>query len=176
LIDFLDSNPYSPIEAALPDRAAMPQRSLKKMGRSYTEYRGHGFWSRDVQLELWLRLLALNLPDALVPGWQKDLQHEWFFWSSGRCNGFVSAQLDTLSDDPEKVVTVLRTSRKTLDLISACGECIPSTFLNLLGASGRFEQAFSTRLIVDVGEQFIALLENKDSELCEGGKASPATS
>ena len=146
------------------------------MGRSYTEFRGQGFWSRDVQLELWLRLLALNLPDALVPGWQKDLQHEWFFWSSGRCNGFVSAQLDTLSDDPEKVVTVLRSARKTLDLIRACGECIPSSFLNLLGISGSFEQEFPTRLIIETGEQFMAILENKDSEHGEGGKASPVTS
>jgi hypothetical protein len=134
------------------------------MGRSYTEYRGQGFWSLDVQLVLWLRLLALNLPDALVPGWQKDLQHEWFFWSSGRCNGFVSAQLDTLSDDPEKVATVLRSARKALQLIHACGESIPSSFLNLLGISLHFEQDFPTLLIVEVGEQFVAILEKTNSE------------
>lgn len=140
------------------------------MGRSYTEYRGRGFWSRDSQLELWLRLLAMNLPGALVPGWQKDLQHEWFFWSSGQCNGFVSAQLDTLGDDPEKVQVVLKLVREMLLRLKACDEYLPPTFLNLLGISGRFEHEYPTRLIIDVGEQFKSLLENTDSDQDADGK------
>ena len=110
------------------------------MASSFTEFRGSGFWSRDPILELWLRFLALHLDSNadVLDHWLHSFRDELLFASSGRCNGWVSAQLDRFLTDDTRVEAVIAASNRAIKCIRAIGSTVPKSFLTALG-TGHYE-------------------------------------
>ena len=131
------------------------------MGSSYTSFKDHGFWSRDGLLELWLKLLAHNLPkDSPGSEWLKLLREEWLLQSSGIFNGFVSAQLNELLDEDEKVMVVISAADHVIRTVSACGPTLSVQVLEMLGIEDSYDD-FPIAFLEEIHEAFTKLLRGE---------------
>lgn len=131
------------------------------MGNSYTSFKDHGFWSRDGLLELWLKLLANNLPtDIHENEWLKPVREEWLLQSSGLFNGFVSAQLDVFLDQDEKVRTIISVADRAIDAVRAGGTALSSQALEKLGIEDSFDD-LPTGFLEEIHEAFTKLLRGE---------------
>ncbi|BDS07412.1 hypothetical protein NT6N_24520 [Oceaniferula spumae] len=129
------------------------------MGNSYVTFQNLSFRSRDTLLELWLRLLALNLPDDQYKPktWIHELRNEWLFQASGLWNGVISPQLDKFCTTQERIEVVLATSNRLMVRLKACGDVVGSRELGLLGL-GSFEVDYPVHYFEQMHERFEALL------------------
>ena len=132
------------------------------MGNSYVSFQDRNFRSRDTLLELWLRLLALNLPDEQYKkeSWIHDLRDEWLYQASGMWNGVISPQLDEFCTTQERIDVVLASSDRTIERLKECGETIGARELGLLGL-GRFDTDYPIYYFEQMHERFQALLTGK---------------
>src|SRR5438105_4492862 len=111
------------------------------MGKSFTEFRGRGFWARDKPLELWLRLVTLHLryrvwvEDAAF----RDLRETWLTATSG-CQGCVGdcANLDRVLFNNDLVKVAVEASEEALGAIQQLGPKLDHKYLNALGLPGTF--------------------------------------
>lgn len=129
------------------------------MGNSYVSFRDRSFRSRDTLLELWFRLLALNLPQDQYTreSWIHDLRNEWLFQASGMWNGVISPQLDDYCTTPERIEVVLGASDRLMGRLRECGESVGGHELGLIGL-GRFDADFPIGHFEQMHERFHALL------------------
>ncbi len=132
------------------------------MGKSFTEFRGKGFWSKDPLLEAWLRVVSLNLgKDADVPGWQHDLRDKWLLVSDGGMVGCIAPCLDEFITDEERVGVILRSSLGAIQNLRAFGEYVPATFLNALGFSWKHTSDLPIQWFDRIAERFSMLLRGE---------------
>jgi hypothetical protein len=123
-----------------------------------------GFWMRDELLELWLRLLALHLPDPTDAGEHKatpGIRDRWLLASRGYFTGCVPHGMgDACATDAgrsvvrsaiESLLTALRQAETPLD----------ADTLNLLGIDGRFIAPVERTRIHDIAQAFLDLLDGK---------------
>lgn len=135
------------------------------MGSSFTEYRGTGFWSRDISIEMWLYLLAeeaRRLDDS--PEWLRAAAHNWHIQATVGMGGCVSAGLDEHASTPERVALVVQLAEGALARLRARGDVLSSAWLNSLGVGGpgvTFTRDWPTELFTRVGETFIRLLRGE---------------
>jgi hypothetical protein len=109
------------------------------MGRSFTEFRDKGFWSRDFLLEARLRILSLHLDDEVhQPGWQHDLRDKWLLVSAGYFGGCICPYLDDFLTDEQRVGVVLGAAKRCIEKLHAFGDHVPAAFLNSLGLRDPF--------------------------------------
>lgn len=129
------------------------------MGNSCVSFRDRSFRSRDTLLELWLRLLALNLPQEQYKreSWIHDLRNEWLFQASGMWNGVISPQLDEYCTTQERIEVVLGASDRLMERLRECGDSIGRRELGLLGL-GRFDADCPIEFFEQMHECFRALL------------------
>jgi len=78
------------------------------MSSSFVEYRGHGFWSRDLFLEPVLALLAERIGDSANQDWLKDLRDHWRNQSSGDFRGWIHPNLDEFITSEDRREAILR--------------------------------------------------------------------
>ncbi len=131
------------------------------MGSSYTSFKDHGFWSRDGLLELWLKLLAHNLPkDSPGSEWLKLLREEWLLQSSGIFNGFVSAQINELLDEDQKVRVVISAADHVIRTVRACGPTLSVQALEKLGIEDSYDD-FPIAFLEEIHEAFSKLLRGE---------------
>ncbi len=131
------------------------------MGSSYTSFKDHGFWSHDGLLELWLKLLAHNLPkDSPGSEWLKLLREEWLLQSSGIFNGFVSAQMNELLDKDEKVRVVISVADQVIGTVRACGPTLSVQALEKLGIEDSYDD-FLIAFLEEIHEAFTKLLRGE---------------
>ena len=77
------------------------------MGSSFVEYRGKGFWSRDLYLEHFLACLA-DVAEASSPeDWLRDAATNWREQSSAGLIGWIHPQFDEYAADEDRRLTVL---------------------------------------------------------------------
>ena len=134
------------------------------MGKSFTEFRGRGFWARDTPLELWLRLVTLHLryrvwvEDAAF----RDLRETWLIATSG-CQGCVgeSANLNRVLFNDDLVKIAVEASEETLKTIERLGPKLDHKYLNALGLPGTFMADLDAWKVVQVGEYFVRLLRGE---------------
>jgi len=132
------------------------------MGSSYTSFKDHGFWSRDGLLELWLKLLAHNLPkDSAGSEWLKLLREEWLLQSSGIFNGFVSAQMNELLDKDEKVRVVISVADQVIGTVRAWGPTLSVQALEKLGIEDICDGDFPIAFLEEIHETFSKLLRGE---------------
>lgn len=133
-----------------------------EMGNSYVSFQNRRFRSRDSLLEVWFRLLALNLPSQQynTDSWIHDLRDEWLFQASGLWNGVVSPQLDKYCTSQERIDVVICASDFLMEQLDKCGDTIGRNELGLLGV-GSFDDDFSVRRLREFHGQFRALLTDE---------------
>ena len=132
-----------------------------------------GFWMNDGMLELWLRLLALHLPEPNDYGEHAatlDIRNRWLLASRGYFGGCVPHDMEFACSTPEGRDVV----RKAIDSL-LCELCrvdspLDAATINLLGIEGgQFCSSIERSCLKDVAYAFIDLLDGKIK-----GKASPA--
>lgn len=136
-----------------------------RMGSSFTEYRGNGFWTLDGKIELWLYLLeqeARKIDNA--PEWLRAAAEDWHIQATAGMGGCVSAGLDEYALTPERVEVILQLAERALAGLRARGDVLPLTWLNSLGLGGPgsyFTGDVPTEAFTPVGETFIRLLRGE---------------
>lgn len=131
------------------------------MGSSYTSFKDHGFWSRDGLLELWLKLLANNLPGGIGANeWLRPVREDWLLQSSGIFNGFVSAHLNELLDQDEKVKTIISVADRVIDTARAGGTTLSKQALEKLGIGDCCDD-LPTAFLEEIHEAFTKLLRGE---------------
>ncbi|MCB8977534.1 MAG: hypothetical protein H6657_08950 [Ardenticatenaceae bacterium] len=86
------------------------------MGSSFTQFRDHGFWSRDHFLEGWLDVLAAECMKHMpaLPWLEAACKH-WELQATGIFNGCVHAKLDEFLTDEERVSFIISISERVKD-------------------------------------------------------------
>lgn len=129
------------------------------MGTTFVTADGdHGYWMRDGTLELWLRLLALHLPEqplsAGVDEPVKKMRNQWLLASSGGFTGCVPVALDeACSTEVGRSAVNAALASLLARLRAAPPELDPRT-LDLLGLDGPFASPVATRRLIEVAQAF----------------------
>jgi hypothetical protein len=134
------------------------------MGKSFVEFRGHGFHARDTPLELWLRLVTLQLRYrvAIEDAAFRDLRETWLIATSG-CQGCVGecAGFDRVLSNDDLVKVAIEASEEVLKAVKELGPKLDHKYLNTLGLPGHFMADLDTWKVVQVGEHFVRLLRGE---------------
>ena len=112
------------------------------MGTSFVEYRGFGFWTRDIFLESWLRSMLNEM--AKVPAqeeWQRALASHWQTQTAVN-GGCVDLGLDRFLVDDVKRDLVLSTAKGALKESRPLGQRTGELFIDLL--SGKLKTTVSS--------------------------------
>jgi len=120
-----------------------------------------GFWMQDWCLELWLRLLALHLPEPTDSGEHAAttmIRDQWLSSSKGCCIGGV---LEDAGATPEgRDVVRIAVNSLLVDLNRQSAPLDPAT-LNLLGMEGSWGEPVDRQPLREVGQAFLDLLDGK---------------
>jgi hypothetical protein len=135
------------------------------VGSSFTSYRGHGFWSNDATIGLWLKLVAqevqrLNNP----PEWLRVAAEEWDLQATMEITGCVSAQLNKYASTPESAAVVLELSELALAGLRRRTDNLSKGWLNSLdlgGPDSMFMEDLPVEIFTPIGEAFIRLLRGE---------------
>jgi len=153
------------------------------MGRSFVTADGeHGFWMSDGALELWLRLLALHVPEPnrddseIVQRTTHSIRDGWLLNSRGYFNGFVSAGLvDAVAttEGTDVVRSAIASLRKALLQLPPK---LNKDVLNLLGFEYlTFLEDVETRRLVDIADAFLELLDGKITDTASSTARMPGS-
>lgn len=143
------------------------------MGSSFTEFRGRGFWTHDLRLEVWIHQVC-SVIDRMteegehVPSWLIVLREDWERFPGGPFNGWISPGLDGHLTTDEQVETMLGVSERALVSYREQGETIPNEYFknppigdNWSDVPAVRDQEVPTRPYERVGEVFVALLKGE---------------
>jgi hypothetical protein len=139
------------------------------MGSSFVSIDGeHGFWMRDGILELWLRLLALHIPeptDTDTPATHaavKSIRDRWLLASKGYFNGCVPTALDEAFSTAEGKAAVIAAIDSLMSALGGAQKAIDKDALNLLGfEGGEFTRDIPSCGLIEVGKAFRDLYAGK---------------
>jgi hypothetical protein len=123
-----------------------------------------GFWMRDGMLELWLRLLALHLPEPTDAGEHQATQavrNQWLLASRGYFNGCIPHGLDETCATIEGKAVVRLAIESLLAGLQRTTTPLDADTLNLLGIEGQFTQPIERKWLQEVGCAFLDLLDGK---------------
>ena len=123
-----------------------------------------GFWMSDSMLELWLRLLALHLPEPTDGGENSatsGIRNQWLLASRGYFSGSVPHGMAEacLTEEGEAVVRAAIAS--ALKALHGAETPLEAATLNLLGIEGQFSRPIERSWLIDIGHAFVDLLDGK---------------
>jgi hypothetical protein len=126
-----------------------------------------GFWMRDGMLELWLRLLALHLPEPTDSGEHQatlKIRKQWLLASRGYFNGCVPHGMEDACATPEGKAVVRMALDSLLAALQQAKTPLDADTLNLLGIEeGQFTAPIERKWLEDVGHAFLDLLDGNIS-------------
>ena len=135
-----------------------------------------GFWMRDSILELWLRLLALNIeesPDENYFG--REIRNQWLLASKGHFVGHVPHDLHAFANN-EIGQPIIRTAIDSLLLkLNNAPGTLDGPTLDLLGIDGRFNGAIQTSRLIEIGDAFKKLLDGQILDTVHSTKFMPGS-
>ncbi|HEX5447281.1 MAG TPA: hypothetical protein VFW87_25925 [Pirellulales bacterium] len=145
------------------------------MGTTFVTADGeHGFWMRDGVLELWLRLLALHIPDQVSQpgGFDSETVHRvsrqildhWMLASKGGWIGCVPVNLEDAVSTPEGKAVVTTAIQSLRDALNRHPGLINKDALNLLGFKRShlvFVEDVEARGLLDVADAFCDVIDGK---------------
>jgi hypothetical protein len=142
------------------------------MGTTFVRIGGRGLWMHDSFLELWLRLLALHVEDPVEPGsLATKIRDRWLLASRGYFGGCVPDNLEEAVSTPEGEALVRAAIRSLLEALEAAPSELSKDVFNIMGfTDGTFGADIPTRRLIDVGHEFLALL---DGEVTTGPDDAP---
>ncbi|MFN3160969.1 MAG: hypothetical protein ACE37I_16755 [Rubinisphaera brasiliensis] len=121
-----------------------------------------GFWMRDSILELWLRLLALHIPEPTSDlEMVYKIRNSWLLASRGCFQGCVPHDLSQATATPVGLQVVKEAISSLMDALADAPALLNGPTLNLLGIDGAFHGEFETARLIEVGRAFEDLLAGK---------------
>jgi hypothetical protein len=145
---------------------------LKTMGTTFvtlsreTSANEPGFWMLDGMLELWLRLLALHLPEPTDSGEHQatlKIRNQWLLASRGYFGGCVPHRMEDACATQEGRVVVRTAIDSLLAALQHTKPALDPDTLNLLGIEGQFTTPIERKWLQDIGHAFLDLLDAKIS-------------
>jgi hypothetical protein len=135
-----------------------------------------GFWMQDSVLELWLRLLALHLPEDPEPGpLAHRLRDQWLLASRGYFNGWVPHCLDEFASSEQGIRLIRQTIQSLMTRLNEASDSLDHDTLNLLGIEGLFTAEIATAKLEEVGKAFIDLLDGRITSTVESTAFMPGS-
>jgi hypothetical protein len=146
------------------------------MGTTFVQIDDRGFWMRDNVLQLWLRLLALNIPEP-KPDDSEALQirNQWLLASTGYFTGCVPDGLPEAVATPTGKQTVIRAVDALMAALSEAPPTLDKGFLNLLGFEDACNEGFEVWRLVQVGTAFRDLIDGKITSTAESTEFMPGS-
>jgi len=123
-----------------------------------------GFWMHDSMLELWLRLLALHLPEPTDQGEHsatRAVRDQWLLASRGYFMGCVPHGMEDTCLTSEGQAVVRFAIASLLGALQRSQVPLEPATLNLLGFEGEFSRPIERRWLLDVGHAFLDLLDGR---------------
>lgn len=123
-----------------------------------------GFWIRDGMLELWLRLLALHLPEPTNKGEFGAtivIRNQWLLASRGYFNGCVPDGLAEACATSEGRSVVCMAIDSLLTALQCESTSLDPSTLNLLGMEGSWSKNIERKWLIEIGHAFLDLLDSK---------------
>ena len=123
-----------------------------------------GFWMRDSMLELWLRLLALHLPEPTVDGKfhaTTVIRNQWLLASRGYFGGCVPHGMSEACATPEGRTVVRMAINSLLIELQRGPKALDASTLDLLGIEGIQCASIDRRWMTEIAHAFIDLLDGK---------------
>lgn len=122
-----------------------------------------GFWMRDSVLELWLRLLALHVPepDRDNRKLSYEIRNHWLLASQIHFNGCVPHMLEDDASTEEGRVIIRAAIHSLLPRLQKAPPILNEKILDLPGFEESWNFEFETFRLIEVGEAFLALLDGK---------------
>lgn len=118
----------------------------------------------DGVLDLWLRLLALHLPEPTLDGQfaaTTRIRDQWLLASKGYFGGCVPHGLEDACSTEAGRAVVRHAIDSLLSALAGVKAPLHAETLNLLGIDWRFKADVSASSLVDVGHAFLDLLDGK---------------
>ena len=126
-----------------------------------------GFWMSDGMLELWLRLLALHLPEPTDSGENQatlNIRNNWLLASRGYFIGCVPHSMEDACATPAGKAVVRQAIDSLLTALQHSKVPLDADTLNLLGIErGEFTKPIERKWLQEVGQAFLDLLDGKIS-------------
>lgn len=123
-----------------------------------------GFWMRDELLELWLRLLALHLPEPNDAGEHTatlEIRNQWLLASRGYFTGFVPHAMEDACSTKEGREVVRHAIKALIANLSLAESPLDTGTINLLGMEYGWEYSSERQPLRDIGRAFLDLLDGK---------------
>jgi hypothetical protein len=138
------------------------------MGTTFVSLKGAtsedeiGFWMRDGILELWLRLLALHVPEPTENHFLAyEIRNQWLLASRYCFNGCVPHGLEDATATVEGRGIVRAAIDSLMRRLENAPTILDANTLNLLGFEQSFTEPFETSRLIEIGRAFIELLDGK---------------
>ena len=115
-------------------------------------------------LELWLRLLALHLPDATTSDEYdatNEIQNKWLLASRGYCTGCVPHGMNDICATQQGRAVVHSAIDSLLTALRQTAMPLDADTLNLLGIEGQFTAPVERKWLEEIGYAFLDLLAGK---------------
>ena len=137
-----------------------------------------GFWMRDEMLELWLRLLALHLPEPTDAGENSatpEIRNKWLLASRGYFNGCVPHDMEFACSTPERMQVVRTAVKSLMASIDKSELALSADTLNLLGNDGYKYRDLERDRLRDIGLAFIDLLDGRITQTAHSTDVMPGS-
>jgi len=123
-----------------------------------------GFWMRDGMLELWLRLLALHLPEPTDSGEHQastEIRNRWLLASRGYFVGCVPHYMEEACSTEAGRDVVRMAMGSLLTALDLAPKPLDSDTLDLLGVEGVRFATIQRQSLREIGYAFRDLLDGK---------------
>lgn len=137
-----------------------------------------GFWMRDGMLEIWLRLLALHLPEPADSGEHQatlSIRNQWLFASRGYCIGCVPHNMEAACATSEGRAVVRSAIDSLLAALQTGSTPLDAGTVNLLGMEGTQVAPIERRWLQEIGQAFIDLLDGKITGTSSSAEVMPGS-
>jgi hypothetical protein len=147
------------------------------LSREFSE-KETGFWMRDGMLEIWLRLLALHLPEPTDSGEHRttiEIRNRWLLASRGYFGGCVPHSLGDACATPEGRAVVRCAIDSVLAALGKGSTPLDAGTLDLLGIEGVQFASIERRWLQEIGQAFIDLLDGKITCIVSSTEVMPGS-
>ncbi len=139
----------------------------------------YGFWMSDGMLELWLRLLALHLPEPTDSGEHQatlEIRNKWLLASRGYFNGCVPHSMEDACAAPAGRAVIRLAIDSLLEALHHRKTPLDTDTLNLLGIErGQFTAPIERKWLQEIGDAFLDLLDGKISSAPSSTEIMPGS-
>lgn len=137
-----------------------------------------GFWMSDSMLELWLRLLALHLPEPTDGGENSatpNIRNQWLLASRGYFSGCVPHCMADACFTAEGQAVVRAAIASVLKALRGAEAPLEPATLNLLGIEGQFTRPIERSWLIDIGHAFLDLLDGEIAGVASSTEIMPGS-